>query len=77
LLGDADVIISYDYGGHGDLEANPLFRRLPAVQGGRYVTVSDEVATAAYQESTLSLRWAAGRIADALLAAAEGRGIRL
>jgi iron complex transport system substrate-binding protein len=75
LLGDADLIVSY--GAQDDLESNPLFRRLPAVQGGRYVTVSSEVATAAYQESTLSLRWAANRFADALLTAAEGRGTTL
>lgn len=77
LLGDADILLSFDYGGFEAQAANPLFAALPAVTAGRYVTVSSEVASACYQESTLSLRWAASRVADALLTAAEGRGIQL
>jgi iron complex transport system substrate-binding protein len=68
LVGDADVIVSYDYGNLSTQEADPLFRQLPAVQAGRYVAIDAETATACYQESTLSMRWAAGRLADALLA---------
>jgi iron complex transport system substrate-binding protein len=77
LLGDADIVLSLDYGSLDDQEANPLFRQLPAVREGRYVTISSDLASACYQESTLSLRWAAGPVADALLEAAEGRGKQL
>jgi ABC-type Fe3+-hydroxamate transport system substrate-binding protein len=73
LLGAADMILAYDYGGNADLESNPLFAQLPAVVAGGYVTVPTDVATAVYQESTLSVRWAAPLIADALLHAAETR----
>lgn len=75
LLGDADAIVSFDYGDLAAQGSNELFRLLPAVAAGRYVTVAADVASACYQESTLSLRWAAPAVADALLAAAEGRGI--
>jgi len=68
LLGDADVIVSFDYGSLEGQEANPLFVQLPAVAAGRYVRLDVDTATACYQESTLSVRWAAGRVADALLA---------
>jgi iron complex transport system substrate-binding protein len=68
LLGDADVIVSFDYGSLEGQEANPLFMQLPAVAAGRYVRLDVDTATACYQESTLSVRWAAGRVADALLA---------
>lgn len=74
LLGGADVIVSFDYGGLDAQESNPLFRALPAVAAGRYVALDIEVATACYQESTLSVRWAAAAVADALLAAAAGDG---
>jgi len=69
LLGDADVIVSFDYGSLDAQEANPLFTKLPAVRAGRYVTIPTEVASACYQESSLSMRWAAPRIADAVLGA--------
>lgn len=74
FLGDADIILSLDFGNLETQDANPVFRQLPAVQAQRYVAVTIDVASACYQESTLSLRWAAGPVADALIAAAEGRG---
>ena len=58
-------------------ETGPLFRRLPAVQDGRYVVLPVEVARAGYIETTLSVRWVVSRIADAIIEAAEGRGKRL
>jgi iron complex transport system substrate-binding protein len=78
LLGDADIILSPDfYGGIADQERNELFRSLPAVEAGRYAVLDPQVATACYQESSLSLRWAASRVADALVAAATGGGRQL
>ena len=74
LLGDADVILSFNAGGGTDSKANALFAALPAVQAGGYVPVDQELATAAYQESTLSLRWAAEGLTDAILAGANGEG---
>ena len=68
LLGDADMIVSFDYGTLKEQEANRVFRALPAVRAGNYVALPTEVATACYQESTMSIRWAASRVADALLA---------
>jgi iron complex transport system substrate-binding protein len=68
LLGEADMIVSFDYGALKEQEANKVFRSLPAVQAGNYVALPTEVATACYQESTLSIRWAASRVADTLLA---------
>ena len=68
LLGGADMIVCFDYGTLKDQEMNRVFRALPAVRNGDYVALSTEVATACYQESTMSLRWAASRVADALLA---------
>jgi len=67
LLGDADMIVSFDYGTLKDQEANRVFRSLPAVRNGSYVALPTDVATACYQESTLSIRWAASRVADTLL----------
>jgi len=77
LLGGADVILSFDYGDLAAQESNELFRLLPAVAAGRYVVLPSEVASACYQESSLSLRWAAPLVADGLLVAAEGRGATL
>jgi iron complex transport system substrate-binding protein len=77
LLNGTDIVLSLDYGDLEAQEANPLFRQVPAVQAGRYIAVPYEVAAACYQESTLSLRWAAGPVADALIEAAEGRGKQL
>ena len=74
LLGDADVILSFDAGGGASSEANALFAALPAVRSGGFIPVDQELATAAYQESTLSLRWAAEGLADAILAGANGEG---
>ena len=46
LLGQADIIISFDYGTLKDQEANRVFRALPAVMNGNYVALPTEVATA-------------------------------
>jgi hypothetical protein len=70
ILGPADMILSFDYGGLADQEANQLFRALPAVRAGGYVTVTTDAASACYQESSLSLRWVAPEIADAVRTAA-------
>lgn len=74
LLADADIIVSFDYGGREALESNPLFATLPAVQSGRYVSVPLELSAAAYQESSLSLRWAAPQFAELIGRAARGAG---
>jgi iron complex transport system substrate-binding protein len=76
ILGPADMILSFDYGGLADQEANQLFRALPAVRAGGYVTVTTDAASACYQESSLSLRWVAPEIADAVRTGAEGGGHR-
>lgn len=55
-------------------EADPLFRGLPAVQGGRYLTLPVEIARAGYIETALSVRWAIPKITDAIIKAAEARG---
>ena len=68
LLGGADMIVSFDYGTLKDQEANKVFQSLPAVRAGNYLPIPTEIATACYQESTLSVRWVAGRLADVLLA---------
>jgi iron complex transport system substrate-binding protein len=78
LLANADIVLSPDfYGAIADQEANELFRNLPAVRAGRYAVVDQTVATACYQESSLSLRWAAPKVGDALMAAASGEGRRI
>jgi iron complex transport system substrate-binding protein len=76
LLTDAEIIITPEFmeGDVAKLEANPLFRLLPAVQGGGYMPLSREDAQALYLESTLSYRWGIPRLVDAVIAAAEGRG---
>jgi ABC-type Fe3+-hydroxamate transport system substrate-binding protein len=53
LLEGADAIVSFDYGALDVQEANPLFKRLPAVRSGRYFVLPTEISTACYQESTL------------------------
>ena len=58
------MIVSFNYGTLKDQESNRVFRALPAVRNGNYVALPTEVATACYQESTLSIRWAASRVAD-------------
>ncbi len=56
------------------MESSPLFLTLPAVQAGRYMPLSLDVAQAGYLESTLSVRWVVSQLADAIIEAAEGRG---
>jgi iron complex transport system substrate-binding protein len=58
------------------MESSPLFLSLPAVQQGRYVPLSLDVAQAGYIESTLSVRWVVPQLADAIGQAAEGNGKR-
>lgn len=79
LLADAQIIITPEFleGDVARLEANPLFRLLPAVQRGGYVPLSREDAQALYLESTLSYRWGIPRLVDAVIAGAEGNGERL
>ncbi len=79
LLSDADIIITPEFieGDVAKLEANPLFRLLPAVQTGGYMPLSREDAQALYLESSLSYRWAIPRLVDAVIAAAEGKGNKL
>ncbi len=79
LLADADIIITPEFieGDVARLEANPLFRLLPAVQRGGYVPLSREDAQALYLESTLSYRWGIPRLVDAVITAAKGEGTRL
>lgn len=79
LLEDADLLISYDTG-EASMEAwesHPLFRGLPAVREGRYVVISPEMLRAIFSPTTLSVRWALPRLADAIIEAAEGRGRQL
>ena len=42
LLGQADVIVSFDYGTLKDQEANWVFLALPAVRSGNYVALPTE-----------------------------------
>jgi iron complex transport system substrate-binding protein len=79
LLTDADIIITPEFleGDVARLEANPLFRLLPAVQQGGYVPLSREDAQALYLESSLSYRWGIPRLVDAVIAAANGEGKNL
>lgn len=79
LLSDAQIIITPEFmeGDVARLEANPLFRLLPAVQRGGYVPLSREDAQALYLESTLSYRWGIPRLVDAVIAGAEGEGKKL
>jgi iron complex transport system substrate-binding protein len=74
VLGSVDVVVSYDDGMVEAMAANPLWAALPAVQAKQWAVLSADVAAAAYQESSLSLRWAASRVADAVRAAADGDG---
>lgn len=75
-LADADVLLSMVFVADDMLEqeADPLFRTLPAIAGGRYIVLDQPMARAMYLESALSVRWVASRLADALIEAAEGRG---
>lgn len=79
LLSEADIIITPEFieGDVAKLEANPLFRLLPAVQEGGYMPLSREDAQALYLESSLSYRWGIPRLVDAVIAAATGEGKRL
>jgi ABC-type Fe3+-hydroxamate transport system substrate-binding protein len=79
MVEDADILLSPEFFAKDmdQLEANPLFKTLPAAQNGRYVRLSVEVARASYLESALSVRWVVPQIADAIIAAAEGRGKKL
>jgi len=67
------MILSFDFG-TDEQESSALFRNLPAVKAGRYVVVDQAVATACYQESALSVRWAAAPLAAAVEQAAKGAG---
>ena len=79
LANDADIILSPDFGDGSieNQEKQQLFRGLPAVQNRRYLPLSVEMARACFFESALSVRWAVEQLADAVIAAAEGRGRRL
>jgi ABC-type Fe3+-hydroxamate transport system substrate-binding protein len=77
MLGAADVIVTVDAGGIADQEANPLFRRLAAPRTGHYAVLSTDLGSACYQESSLSLRYAAEPVTDLLLDAVNGQGRRL
>jgi len=73
---DADILLSPVFF-EDDIaaqESDPLFLALSAVEAGRYLTLSVEVARAGYIETALSVRWAIPKIADAIIEAAEGRG---
>jgi iron complex transport system substrate-binding protein len=76
---DADLLLSpwFFPDDQEKTERSPLFRALPAVQEGRYVPLSLDVAQAGYIESTLSVRWVVPQLADAIVQAAEGRGKKL
>lgn len=73
---DADIIFSLAYFPEDAArqEEDPLFRLLPAVVNGSYVSMDGEVAQALYLESAPSVRWVAPRVVDALLEAAAGNG---
>lgn len=58
-------------------ESSPLTRALPAVQEGRYMPLSLDIAEAGYLESTLSVRWVIPQLVEAVIDAAEGRGKQL
>jgi iron complex transport system substrate-binding protein len=75
-INEADIIVSPEFMAEdmAKQEANPLFRLLPAVQAGGYAPLSREEAQALYLESTLSFRWVMPRLADAVIAAANGNG---
>lgn len=70
LLAEADIVLTAE-----DLPISEgtqaLFDSLPGVANGGHATISQIVGSATYQESSLSLRWAAPQVADALEAAAE------
>lgn len=73
---EADIILSPGFFPE-DIDkqaANPLFASLPAAQNGHWVVADAELSQATYLESPLSLAWAIPRIADAIIAAAEGNG---
>ncbi|MFT4037392.1 MAG: iron-siderophore ABC transporter substrate-binding protein [Thermomicrobiales bacterium] len=76
---DADILLTlaFDAASLEAQEASPLFRSLPAVQDGRYVVLSPEMAQAFYLESALSLQWAMPQLAGAVQQAAAGEGTRL
>lgn len=75
-LENADILLSPAFFAEDQeaFEASPLLQSLPAVQEGRYVPLSVDVAAAGYLESTLSVRWVLPLLADAIIEAAEGRG---
>lgn len=78
-ISDADIILSLAFFPE-DAEAqesSPLFQSLPAVVNGGYVTLDNVVGRAWYRESTLSVRWVAPMLADAVLEAAAGNGKKL
>lgn len=79
MLDDAELLLSPDFSREEQdaLEANPLFRQVPAVVNGSYTRLSSEMARAIYLQTVLSARWAAPKLADATIQAAEGRGKKL
>lgn len=78
-LADTDILLSLTFIADDMMqqESAPLFQTLPAVTEGRYMVLDSRIARAMYLESTLSVRWAAPLIADAIIEAAEGRGREL
>jgi iron complex transport system substrate-binding protein len=79
VISEADIIVTPEFFADdlAKLEANALFRLLPAVQNGGYAPLSREDAQALYLESSLSFRWGIPRVADAVIEAANGSGRRL
>lgn len=75
----ADLLLSPSFSGErmDSQLANPLFLGLPAVQNGSWVILDPEMAQAGYMESALSTKWLIPKLADAIIAAAEGQGEEL
>jgi iron complex transport system substrate-binding protein len=63
---DALLLVHFDDAERAKIEADPLFKQIPAVQRGSYVAVDGDVGVGLAFPSVLSIPWALERIAPQL-----------
>lgn len=73
LLNADGLFIAYlDPGVQAQVEANPVFRRMAAVEANRYFPIGPELAFALRKPSVLGLDWAYGQLEPSLTTIAQG-----
>ncbi len=69
---DLLLVIESDPAAMEELEEDELFKQLAAVREGRYVRVPEEISSASFFQSVLSLPWAAEKYLEVIEAALAG-----